>query len=217
MRDFRSWTLALAALVAWGVPARAADEKSKPVPEGGAVQIILLRHQSVRDALKLTADETRKIDDFTEQQWKKAQRAEDLGPQESEREFARLTRENDRFLDQVLEPDQHKRLDEITIQVAGLLWVTRTEVASKLGLTEEQKTKAARYQKEARAEMEELLHSTTRQDRHAKLRELRSTSRKRLMDLLTDDQETKWKEMAGEPFRGELRFDEVGTGSQPEK
>ena len=216
MRDLRSWILASAALFAWVLPA-AAVEKNKPVPEGGAVQIVLLRHQSVRDDLKLTADEAKKIDDFTEEQWKKARRAEDLGQQESDSLFADLTRENDRFLMQTLTPDQRKRLDQITLQLAGLLWVTRPRIASQLNLTEDQKTKVAQYQKEARAEMEDLLHSTTRRDRSARLRELRTTSRKRLMDVLTDEQEKKWKEMAGEPFRGDLRFDEAAATKSSEK
>ncbi len=56
--------------------------------------------------------------------------------------------------------------------------------------------------------MEELLHSETRRERHAELRKLHETSKKRLLDLLTDEQETKFHEIIGHPFRGELRFDE---------
>jgi len=217
MRDFRTWTLAAAALVAWCVPARAAEEKAKLVPEGGAVQILLLGHRSVRDHLNLGDSETKKIDEFSEQQWKKAQRADQLSPQEGDRAFAEMEKENERFLDQNLKPEQRKRLDEITLQFAGLLWVTRSDVAAKLNLTAEQKARAAQYQKEARAEMEELLHSNTPGDRHARLREIRATSRKRLMELLTDEQETKWKEMAGKPFKGELRFEPFQPGSRADK
>ena len=92
--------------------------------------------------------------------------------------------------------------------MAGLLWIKRPDVAAELKLTDEQKKKAAVYQAEARKEMEELLHSTTRRDRQAELRKLHAASKKRLLDLLTDEQEAKFQEMIGEPFRGELRFDE---------
>ena len=74
MRGCRKWTLALVALCACSLPARAADDKPKPVPEEGALEVVLLRHKAVRDDLKLTHREARKIHEFTEQQWKKAQR-----------------------------------------------------------------------------------------------------------------------------------------------
>ena len=209
MRSCRMWTLALAALIAWCVPTQAADEKPKPVPEEGAIEIVLLRHKAVRDDLKLTHREARKIHEFTEEQWRKAQQIEELtDAKERDRKYEELTKEDEKFLDEVLTVAQHKRLDQITLQVAGLLWIRRPDVAAELKLTGEQKKKAAQYQEEARKEMEELLHSTTRRDRHAELRKLHEASKKRLLELLSDEQEAKLHEMMGEPFRGELRFDE---------
>jgi hypothetical protein len=38
--------------------------------------------------------------------------------------------------------------------------------------------------------------------------ELRKLTRKRLMDLLTEPQKAKWKELAGRPFSGEIPFEE---------
>jgi len=202
------WTLALAALIAWSVPTRAADEKAKLVPEEGALQVVLLRHKAVRDDLKLTHREARKIHEFTEEQWKKAEEVEKLpDAKERDRKFEEMTKENEKFLNEVLTPAQNKRLDQITLQVAGLLWINTPDAAA-LKLTDEQKKKAAKYQQEARKELEELLHSTTRRDRHAELRKLHETSKKRLLELLTDEQETKYHELTGPPFRGELRFDE---------
>jgi hypothetical protein len=188
MRSCRMWTLALAAVIAWAPTRAAADEKPKPVPEEGSLQVVLLRHKSVRDDLK---------------------RVEELpDAKERDRKYDEMTKENEQFLDEVLTAAQRKRLHQITLQVAGLLWITRPDVAAELKLTDEQKKKAVEYQQEARKEMEELLHSTTRRDRHAELRKLHEASKKRLLELLTDDQETKYHEMLGHPFRGELRFDE---------
>jgi hypothetical protein len=209
MRNCRMWTLALAALIAWSVPTRAADEKAKLVPEEGALQVVLLRHKAVRDDLKLTHREARKIHEFTEEQWKKAEKAEELpDAKERDRKYEEMTKENEKFLDELLTPAQHKRLDQITLQVAGLLWINRPDIATAIKLTDEQKKKAAQYQQEARKEMEELLHSTTRRDRHAEMRKLHATSKNRLLELLTDEQETTYHAMTGPPFRGELRFDE---------
>lgn len=209
MRTYRMWTLALAALIATTVPARAADEKAKLVPEEGAIEVALLRHKAVRDDLKLTHREARKIHEFTEKQWEKAQKVEELtDAKERDERYAEMTKEDDRFLEETLTAAQLKRLHQITLQVAGLLWIKRPEIAAELKLTDAQKKKAAEYQEEAHKEMEELLHSTTRRDRHAELRKLHESCKKRLLDLLTDEQETKYHEMIGHPFRGELRFDE---------
>jgi Spy/CpxP family protein refolding chaperone len=218
MRGCRKWTLTLVALCACSMPARAADDKAKPVPEEGALELVLLRHKAVRDDLKLTHREARKIHEFTEQQWKKAQKIEELADEkEKDRRYNELTREDERFLDEVLTPEQKKRLDQITLQVAGLMWITRPDVAAALKLTDEQKKKAAEYQKVARKEMEELLHSETRRDRQAELRKLHATCKERVLELLTDEQEAKFHEMIGHPFRGELSFDEPPLVEEIEK
>ena len=214
MRSLRIWSLALAALAASVTPARAED-KPKMVPEEGAVQIMLLRQQSVRDELKLTKDETEKIHDFADRQWKKAEHVHnDLSPAQHRAEYEKMTKENEGFLDETLAPAQRKRLDQITLQVAGLMWVTRPKIAEALKLTDDQKQKAKSLQQEARKEMHELIHSTSPEARQEKLKELRMTSRKRLMDLLTSEQQHEWREKLGPPFQGNLQFHEDGRNAE---
>jgi hypothetical protein len=218
MRRFLMWMPALVILGASCPPAWAADEKPKMVPDEGALQVVLLRHKAVRDDLKMGRAEARKIHEFTERQWRKAQQVEEL-PDEKERDrrYEEMTRENERFLQETLSGEQNKRLDQITLQVAGLLWITRPDVAAELKLTDEQKKRAAEYQKLARKKMEELLHSEKRRDREAELRQLHETSKDRLLDLLTDQQETRFRELIGHPFHGRLGFDEPDLAGDREK
>lgn len=209
----RMWCLALVVLVAGlatAVPAQQQKSQKKGlVAEEGAIQVMLLRQQSVRDELKLTDDEAKKIHEFADRQWKKAQHIhEKLEAKEHHAKYEDMTKENDRFIHEILEPAQLKRLNGITMQVAGLLWVTHPEVAAELKLTDEQKQKAKVLQQEARDEMHDLIHVQTKEGRDEKLAQLRQTSRKRLDSLLTDEQKARWKEMAGEPFRGSLQFEE---------
>jgi hypothetical protein len=206
MRSFMKMAMAMTILVPSAVIVLAADKEAKLVPEEGAVEVMLLRQASVRKELNLTADEAGKIHDFTSTQWKKAHEVSKLSEKDREKRFADMTKENERFLDATLEKEQRERLNQITLQVAGLLCVTRSEVASKLKLTDEQKKLATKFQKEARDEMEELIHATKDEEKQERLVELRQTSRKRLLDLLTDEQESKWKEMTGKPFNGEIHF-----------
>lgn len=203
MRTFILPAFALAVVAASTAPAYCG---TKLVPEEGAVQVILLRQEAVHEDLKLTPQEIQKIDEFCDKQWAKAQKIADLNESERDKKFEEMTRENEQFIDQTLTKEQRKRLDEITLQVAGLLWVTRDEVASKLDLSDEQKQKAKQLQQTARNETEELLHATKPEQKQEELRELRRTSRERLMTLLTADQKEKWREMTGKPLRGELQF-----------
>jgi hypothetical protein len=205
----RMWTLALAALIAWCVPTQAQNEQPKLVPEEGSIELVLLRHKAVRDDLKLTHREARKIHEFTEAQWNKATAVEQLADaKERDRRYEEMTKEDEKFLDEVLTPAQHKRLDQITLQVAGLLWIKRPEIIATLKLTDEQLKKAEKYRVESRKEIEEILHSTTERDRHAEVRKHHAAAKKRMLELLTDEQEAKYNEMIGHPFKGELRFDE---------
>lgn len=203
MRMFIISAVGLATLAVFASPAYSA---TKLVPEEGAIEIILLRQDAVRQDLQLTAEEAKKIDEFCDKQWTKAQEISELNESERDKKFAEMTKENERFISETLTKEQRKRLDEIMLQVAGLLWVTRPEVASRLELTAEQKKKAETMQQIARDETEQLLHATKDEQKDAKLRELRQTSRERLMTLLTDSQKTKWRQMTGQPLRGELRF-----------
>jgi hypothetical protein len=208
MRRLRMWTVALAAMIAWCAPTQAADEP-KLVPEEGAVELVLLRHKAVRDELKLTQRDSKKIHEFTEAQWNKALEAEKLtDSKERDRKYEEMTKEDEKFLDELLTPAQHKRLDQVTLQVAGLLWIRRPEIIAALKLTNEQLKKADKYREEARREIEEILHSPTERDRHAEVRKHRAAAKERMLELLTDEQEAKYFELMGPPFHGELRFDE---------
>ncbi len=180
--------------------------KNKMVPEEGAVDVYLLRQPSVQKELKLTQEQIDRIDKHCAAQWEKAKEASNLSESEADKKFAELTKENDKFVEQVLTKDQRKRHNEVVLQVAGLLCLSRHDVASKLGLTSEQKKQVTQFQEEGRREAEDLIHATNKDQRKQKLAELRASTRKKLNELLTDAQEAKWKEMTGEPFKGEMTF-----------
>jgi hypothetical protein len=201
----------LTILAFWAAPLYSAE---KMVPEEGALEVMLLRQQSVQKELKLTDDEIEKVHKHCAKQWEKAQAVSKLSEKEQDTKFNEMSKENERFVETTLTKEQRKRLHEITLQTAGLLCVTRQEVASKLKLTEEQKKRLPQFHKEARQEAEEWIYVVKKEQRLEKLRELRETSRKRLMDLLTDEQEVAWKEMIGAPFVGDLTYTDPETAGK---
>ena len=210
MREFRTCVIAFAAAAACLGTVWAADKPAEParhglVPEEGAVELMLLWQKSVREDMKLSDDESMKVREFVMQQWKKAKELENAGEADQDKGFTELTKENEKFLKETLSPEQTKRLEQIALQKAGLLWVTRKHIASELNLTDEQMQKAHELQEQARKQVQEYL-SSDREAKKGEVEKLHEESRNGLKSLLTDEQKAKWKEMRGEPFKGEFEF-----------
>jgi len=119
-----------------------------------------------------------------------------------------MMKENEEFLAANLSAEQKKRLEQISMQTAGLLWITRPSIAKELKLTDEQKQKATQMQQEAHKKFREAVHAKTNELRKEKLAALNQASQEELMKLLTNDQKTRYQELAGAPFKGGLHFEE---------
>jgi Spy/CpxP family protein refolding chaperone len=205
MYTYRKSLLGLAVVALWAPAARPADDE-KIIAREDAIEVMLLRQQSVQDDLKITEAQGRKIHAFADKQWKKAQSLSNSSEAERDRAFEAMAKANQDFLKNTLTPEQVKRLNEIAMQVAGLLWVMRSDVATALNLTDDQKQKIRALHREAHKEAQEALRSNNGAVEEAKSHEMRQNNRKRLMSVLTEEQKTKWREMAGTPFRGALHF-----------
>jgi len=201
--------LAASVVAAFAAPALAAEKMM--IPEEGTIEILLLRQKSVAKELKISDAEHKKIHDYAKEQWKKAQDAVALSQKEQDDKFAAIAKENERFLEQTLTKEQQKRLHEITLQMAGLLYATRPDIAANLKLTDQQKQSLKKYQEEARRELEQALEAKDATERHKKLSELHKTNRDRLYEVLTDPQEATWKQMTGAKFNGELEYSSQTT------
>ena len=206
MRTFFTLVLVLA------VPAgfAAAEEKNAPIaPETTTSQLLLLRQKSVQKELKLDEDTVKKIMEFTNKEADEYGKAlKDLKGKERAAKFEELEKANKKFLEDNLSADQRKRLEQVTLQVTGLYQLGRADVAKLLNLTEEQQTKFEDMQKEARKALEEIITSTERAGKNEKLAKLREETNKKILAALTDEQKAKVKEIVGEPFKGEIVFEE---------
>ena len=206
MRTFFTLVLVLA------VPAgfAAAEEKTAPIaPETTTAQLLLLRQKSVQKELKLTDDDAKRIMEFTNKESDEYGKALKLAAKERTAKFNELEMANKKFLEDNLSADQRKRLEQITLQVTGVYQLGRPEVVKALNLTEEQQTKFEEMQKEARKALEEIITSTERAGKTEKLAKLREETSKKIMAALTDEQKAKVREIVGEPFTGEIVFEEA--------
>jgi hypothetical protein len=189
----------------------AADQPAdKIVPEGTTVQLILLRQKSVQEDLKLSSEVAKGIIDFTNQEYEAWQQALKLSGDEQEQKIKELQQKNEKFLADNLSDAQRKRLGQITMQITGLVQLTRPEVVRALSLTEEQQNKFKEMQKEAGTELQAIIHDTNREGRNEKLAKLRAEIDKKVDAVLTDEQKEKAREVVGEPFKGEILIEGPG-------
>jgi len=199
------WAVVLLVPFVFGATARAADEV---VPEGTVVKLLLLRQKSVQKELSLDADLVKKITEFTDGQSEAAGKAIKLGEAERTEALRKLARANDKFLTDNLSAKQSKRLEQITMQFTALTQLTKPEMAKELKLSDEQVKKFKDLQTEARKALADLIEAKDRAGKTEKLAKLREETRTKILAVLTDEQKTKVREMAGPPFEGEIVFEE---------
>jgi hypothetical protein len=196
---------------------------------GGADAASLLRSEQVQTELKLGQDQLAAINTLTEKARQQSRELfsamRDLSDDErrAKREELRskqqaLQADMRKQLETVLNEAQLKRLDEITLQVRGIGALADSEFSSKLSITDQQKQsiddiiEAQRdMQRELFSGMRELrdLDGDERTARFAKLREkgeeIARETEAAVLELLTEEQRTSFKEMKGEPFELDRR------------
>ena len=178
------------------------------IPDNVTFHLILLRQKSVQDELKLTPELVKKILEFTNNEYAAYQKVMQLDEKEREAKLEELGKKNQKFLTDNLTPAQNKRLDQITLQVTGLLQLTQPEVVKVLNLTQEQQQKFKEMQNEARKELDQIITTQDREARNEKLAKLRADIDKKVEAALTAEQKAKARELVGEPFKGKLLLEE---------
>ncbi|MBA3315189.1 MAG: hypothetical protein M3552_10945 [Planctomycetota bacterium] len=173
------------------------------------IRIFLVQAKPVQDELKVTSDQQTKLQSASDKHREQLRGLVSVGEGTS-REQAReqfeknrekiesLIRETEKKIDEVLNEDQKQRLDQISLQAAGVEALRGEEVAAKLKLTPEQKQK-----------IETTLDAQAEKRREAfgqgdggreKAQQSREETEKQVAALLDDDQKAQWKEMQGETF-----------------
>ena len=111
-------------------------------------------------------------------------------------------------LAEILDEAQVKRLNEIRINVLGANALTDSKVAEAVGLTADDVQKIEEARSEAFAEMRENMMSGGGGDRSAmmeKMQEMRASVDKSIMEMLTEEQASRFQTLKGEPFELEMQ------------
>jgi Spy/CpxP family protein refolding chaperone len=230
MKRFACWAVVFALIwtaspFAWGQTSvekpsaeKASDEKpatDKPAGErprgergrGGFGQglLALVSQKSVQEELKLTDDQVKSIAPLAEKQRESFRGMRDATAEERQKRQEQGTA-NEKALTELLQPEQLKRLKQISLQQQGVVAAARPEMAESLKLTSEQQEKIRAIQQGARDKMQEVMRDGNREEARGKLAALRESTNEKALAVLTEEQQTKWKELTGEKFTGEIRF-----------
>jgi hypothetical protein len=211
MRKLGTWFFAIGALAVWTAPALAQRGGGFGMMGG----INLLRNTSVQKELKLDSSQVEKVtalaNSLSAKRREEFQKIQDLPeadrPAKRRALMAAAAKEDREALKPILSAEQLKRFDQITLQQRGISAFTEPEVAAKLKLTDEQKSKLQQMAEDFRGQMREVFQKN--QGNFEEARKEMATLRKESMDkataLLSADQKMTWKELTGEPF--EIRFE----------
>ncbi len=108
-------------------------------------------------------------------------------------QLAAFDRRSESLLAVVLEPEQSNRLSELYLQRDGIRAFERPEVATKLQLSDEQKTRLQSLR-------ETLVENRPRRRTAEEQLELRDKEQQALRELLNEEQQTLWQQLLGKPF-----------------
>lgn len=191
---------AFAAVLMLTLVASAQDRPRQGRPGGrmGMGSAMLLRAEAVQKELNLTEEQVTKLEESLappRNQGGQRRSFQDMTAEEREKameEFAARTAEQEKKIAEVLDEKQVARLKQIRLQASGVMAIVGDELAKELSITEEQTGKI-------RAAMRELRESM-RDAGPAAFGEMGEKMNAKVMEILTEDQKAKYKEMLGEPF-----------------
>jgi len=183
---------------------------------GGGTAQLLGRHD-VQKELNLSDDQKTKLEALRQKQREdmqaffQANAPADGGRPDMSKlqpEMEKMRKDQQKEVDAILTADQSKRLKEISIQLGGVGVITRPEIQTDLGFTDDQKAQVKSLQDKQQAAMQEIREKmqSGELDRE-QMRPLMEKNRKIMDDelgkILTEAQKAKLKELGGKTFTPE--------------
>lgn len=165
----------------------------------------LLTQKSVQEELKLADDQVKKVTELAGTRRGTGRGNQDLSAEERQKRQEERAKANDKAVAEILTQDRLKRAKQISWQQQGAQAFAESEVAAALKLTDEQKGKIKTIQEDARQSGGQSFRRGGNQpDARSRREALRKETEDKVMSLLSAEQKAKWKELTGEPFKGEI-------------
>lgn len=174
---------------------------------GPPTALELAQIDKVQSELKLTDEQKTRVNELAEmareERGKLRESLRDLSREERRQRFVekseKLSKEMDEMLYEALDEGQSKRLKELVVQRQGVNALQNEEVAKKLALTDDQKSKVNSVFEQRRSKFRELFTPGQGFDR-SKFEELNKETEQQAMAVLTPEQKEKFQQMQGAKF-----------------
>ena len=183
---------------------------------GGGGVTGLLMMKEVREELKLDEDQVAELEDLGKAMMESMKNMRPQGggggqppnPQDIQAMMAKVQKaneENEAKVEEILDPKQFDRLVGLYIQRANLQSLNTKLVATRLGITEEQKTKVAEINKangeKMREKMRELFQDGFGPDAREKMGKMRDEADAKIKEILTAKQKEDMEALKGAEFK----------------
>ncbi|HEV3263312.1 MAG TPA: sigma-70 family RNA polymerase sigma factor [Gemmataceae bacterium] len=198
---------------------------------GGAVsscRMALLTQKAVQRELKLSRGQLKKLNDAQASQQKNMRRLLSQAPASMlsdpdafRQKWEALHQDAENVVDDLLTAAQRQRVGEISLQQRGGHALSDPKVAEALELTDQQQAKIQAIVTDSAKEMQQLAARAMggfmeagpnplrvqkiSQKMLQKLQALHQETGQQLLDLLTTEQKSKWKNLTGKPFKSRTR------------
>ncbi len=148
--------LALSALPAhvWGQPPGGMG--FRPFGPMGGDKLMLLAQPAVQDELKLDDKQLKLVKQRLDKQRSEFEKLRELEPEDVEQHLAKQAKSTNTALGRILNAEQSKRLNEISLQRRGAQALTDPDVAKSLKLTGAQKNRLLDIQDDAMGQMQSV-------------------------------------------------------------
>lgn len=168
---------------------------------------LLLAQKSVQEELGMTAEQSRRLQELFRRDREAAGRLGGLSADERQRRIRQLVEEDEKAIGEVLKPEQHRRLGQISLQLYGAQAFADPDIGKELNMTSEQRGRAIALLEEPGKRMDDLRPGSADEATiRRQTRDMDQRAAERIVAMLNTDQQARWKEMVGRPFKGELKF-----------
>lgn len=187
--------------------------------QDGAGKPLLLASPKVKQEIKITAEQDNRIRSIIREAGSKYEPELRKAGLDRERllkvglESIQETRDRlNKALPEILMSDQLQRVDQIQIQVNGIISFKRPDVQQKLKLTLLQKLEILKIGADLKQKIDDVVKDVSSAPlRRApagieKAKELKNAATEKAVQTLTSEQKKTWKEMNGEPFEFRLEL-----------
>jgi Spy/CpxP family protein refolding chaperone len=173
-------------------------------PMGGPPPLFLLQQKDVQKELKLTSDQISRVKEAFDKQKQETQGLRELQGDARQERVRELMRADQKTMHEILQPDQQKRLGQIMLQEQGAPAFAHPRVARELNISNDQEQKIEDILDTASRKMHSLYRNGQADSARQQAEDLDKQTTTSILDVLTPEQRTKWKNMVGTTFHGEI-------------